>query len=64
MKMNLTNTLAHYGDVLAIPFFMLTLYYFNQIAEKTWLEWIITGFITICLLGDILFSCIFLKLIG
>jgi hypothetical protein len=64
MKLKLTNNLAHYGDILAIPFFILTLYYFIQISEKTYLEWIITAFLAVCLLGDILFTSIFFKLIG
>ena len=64
MKLKLTNTLAHYGDILAIPFFILTLYYFIQISEKTCLEWIITAFLAVGLLGDILFTSIFFKLIG
>ena len=50
---------AHYGDILAIPFFILSLYYFYLINHKTWLEWLITIFLLICLVGDILFTCIF-----
>ena len=60
-NMKLTNNLAHYGDILAIPFFVLSLYYFIQIEHKTQLEYIITLFISICLLGDILFTYIFFK---
>jgi hypothetical protein len=59
--MRLTNNLAHYGDLLAIPFFIITLYYFYVIERKTLLEWIIIVFLVICLLGDILFSYIFLS---
>ena len=59
--MKLTNNLAHYGDILAIPFFILSLYYFIQIENKTLLEYIITLFILICLLGDILFTYIFFR---
>ena len=59
--MKLSNNLAHYGDLLAIPFFIITLYYFYLIEHKTLLEWIIIAFLVICLLGDILFSYIFLS---
>ena len=57
----LTNKLAHYGDMLAIPFFIITLYYFYLIENKTWMEWLIIVFITNCLIGDILFTYIFLR---
>ena len=59
--MKLSNNLAHYGDLLAIPFFIITIYYFYLIERKTLLEWIIIAFLVICLLGDILFSYIFLS---
>lgn len=59
--MKLSNNLAHYGDLLAIPFFIITIYYFYLIERKTLLEWIIIVFLVICLLGDILFSYIFLS---
>ena len=57
----LTNNLAHYGDMLAIPFFAITFYYFYQIEEKTLLELLLTVFIGITLICDILFTAIFLK---
>jgi hypothetical protein len=60
-KMKSENNLAHYGDILAIPFFILSLYYFYLIENKTWLEIVITVFLVICLFGDILFTYIFLK---
>jgi peptidoglycan/LPS O-acetylase OafA/YrhL len=59
--MKLTNKLAHYGDILAIPFFVITLYYFYQIDNKSWLEVIVTMFLIIGLLCDILFTYIFLQ---
>lgn len=59
--MILTNRLAHLGDILAIPFFALTFYYFYQIEEKTLLELALTVFIFITLLCDILFTFIYLK---
>ena len=60
-KKLLTNNLAHYGDMLAIPFFAITFYYFYQIEEKTTLEMLLTLFIGITLVADILFTVIFLK---
>ena len=61
MKSIFNNKLAHYGDILAIPFFMISLYYFYLIKNKTLLEWLITLFIFICLVGDILFTFIFYR---
>ena len=60
-KKLLTNNLAHYGDMLAIPFFAITFYYFYQIEEKTTLEMLLTLFIGITIISDILFTVIFLK---
>lgn len=60
MKHFFTNTLAHYGDMAAIPFFILTLYYFYQIEQKTLLETIIMCFIVAGLACDVLFTFIFL----
>ena len=60
-KKLLTNNLAHYGDMLAIPFFAITFYYFYQIEKKTTLEMLLTLFIGITLIADILFTVIFLK---
>ena len=59
--MKLSNNIAHYGDLIAIPFFIITLYYFYLIKNKTLIEIIITWFILICLLGDILFTLIYFK---
>ena len=54
------NNLAHYGDLLAIPCFLITFIYFYQIPNKTLLENLLTLFIFITLIMDILFSFIFL----
>jgi hypothetical protein len=58
--MKFTNNWAHYGDILALPFFILSLYYFYKIDNKSCVEWIITAFLVVCLLGDMLFTYIFL----
>ena len=57
--MKLTNKLAHYGDLLAIPLFTLVFFYFYSMPTKTFFEY----FLTIVMLGavfvDILFSLIY-----
>jgi hypothetical protein len=53
------NIWAHYGDLLAIPFFALTVYYFAQIEEKTSLESLLLFFAISGLLADFGFSFIF-----
>ena len=52
--------LSHYGDILAIPFFALLIFYFYKIKQKTKLEMIlflfsITGFIL-----DLFFTFLFI----
>ncbi len=59
--MNQLNNLAHYGDIMAIPFFIITLIYFYRIEYKTLVEYIIMTFIFICLIGYIIFTYIFIK---
>ena len=67
MKINLKNNLkknmkinfAHYGDMIAIPFFIVTLYYFLLIERKTYLEILIIVFLCIALLWDIASTCLF-----
>lgn len=54
------NKLAHYGDILAIPFFMVTFVYFYQLQEKTFLENLIMLFIFICFIMDVLFTFIYM----
>ena len=58
--MKLKN-LAHYGDMLAIPFFLITFIYFYQIPEKTLLENLIMLFMFITFIMDIIFTIIFLN---
>lgn len=57
MKFN--NRLAHYGDILAIPFFILSLYYFWQIPQRTLIETVLLLFSFIGLSADILFTYLF-----
>ena len=59
--MKISNKWAHYADILAIPFFMISFYYFYNIENKTLLEWLLTLFVFISMICDIVFTCIFLK---
>ena len=54
------NKLAHYGDILAIPFFMVTFVYFYQLQEKTFLENLIMLFIFIAFISDVIFTFIYM----
>ena len=42
--MKYINNLSHYGDVLAIPFFLLLTIYFYNLEEKTNMEYIFLFF--------------------
>ena len=55
------NKLAHYGDLLAIPFFIISLLYFYQIENKSLLEMGIMVFLFIALLFDTFCSILFLS---
>ncbi len=59
--MKLNNKLAHYGDLLAIPFFLITFIYFYQIENKTPLEYCLMLFMFITFNADILFSYIYFR---
>ena len=58
--MKVSNKLAHYGDMIAIPFFIITLIYFCNIENKTNLEYLIILFLTIALICDVVFTYIFM----
>ena len=58
--MKFTNKLAHYGDMLAIPFYFIVLFYFYQIENKTPLEMLIMAFIFMALMFDVVVTFIFL----
>jgi len=58
--MKVSNKLAHYGDMIAIPFFIITLIYFFNIENKTNLEYLIILFLTIALIFDVVFTYIFM----
>lgn len=54
------QNLANYGDILAIPFFMLLVRYFYNIKNRTFIENLLLLFSVTALLADILFTCIFI----
>ena len=55
------ENISHYGDILAIPFFLLLVIYFLNMKNKTLLEYIlllfsISGFVLDCLFTYLYFS--------
>lgn len=60
--MALTN-LSHYGDILAIPFFALLIYYFHTIHEKTELENVLYAFSIVGFVADVIYTLLFFKII-
>jgi len=50
---------SHYGDILAIPFFTLLIYYFYNIENKTPTEYVLLFFGVCGFLLDILYTYIF-----
>ncbi len=57
--MNYMKNLNHYGDLLAIPFFALSFYYFYTIPYRTILENILMLFSLAGFILDCLFSAQF-----
>lgn len=55
------NRFSHYGDILAIPFFILAGIYFYKIEHKTPLEYILFLFSVMGTVADITFTTQFLK---
>ena len=55
------NNVSHYGDILAIPFFALLVYYFYLIENKSIVEYILFYFSISGFILDILYTYIFLK---
>ncbi len=51
---------SHYGDILAIPFFALLVFYFYNIQQKSIIEYLLFCFSISGLILDILYSYIFL----
>ena len=57
----LLSEIAHYGDMLAIPFFLLAFIYFYKKQNKTSMEYILLAFVLIGLICDIVFTYMFMS---
>lgn len=55
------KNLIHYGDMLAIPFFCLLIYYFIKKDRKNLFEIALLSMCIIALICDILFTIYFLS---
>jgi len=58
---NMINNSSHYGDILAIPFFALLVYYFYMIQDKSIIEYILFYFSICGFVLDILYTYMFLS---
>jgi hypothetical protein len=58
---NFVNNLSHYGDILAIPFFVLLIIYFYNIKHKSIVEYVLLCFSIGGFILDILYTYIFLS---
>jgi len=54
------HSLTHYGDILAIPFFLALVLYFYRIEDKTFEEYVLFAFSCCGFAIDLLFSVAFL----
>ena len=59
--MNITQNLSHYGDILAIPFFGLLVYYFYEIENKSPMEYVLFAFSAMGFIFDIFYTYLFYK---
>lgn len=59
--MNITQNLSHYGDILAIPFFGLLVYYFYGIENKSSMEYVLFAFSAMGFIFDIFYTYLFYK---
>lgn len=60
--MNHIQNWSHYGDILAIPFFALLVFYFYNVEEKSIMEYVLLGFSIGGFVLDVLYTYIFLAL--
>ena len=58
---NFLKNASHYGDILAIPFFALLIFYFYNIKNKSILEYVLLLFSISGFVLDILYTFIFLS---
>ena len=57
---NIIKNLSHYGDILAIPFFVLLVIYFYNIKNKSIMEYVLLCFSITGFVLNILYTYIFL----
>jgi hypothetical protein len=57
--MNFIKKLPHYGDILAIPFFILLSIYFYHIENKNTVEYVLLLFALGGLVADMIFTLLF-----
>jgi hypothetical protein len=50
------DNIEHYADILAIPFFILASYYFITKPNKSIIEQLLTLFVVVGAIADILFT--------
>ena len=55
-----SNNFSHYGDILAIPLFGISSYYFYTIKNKTTIEYILLIFSLLGFILDIIYTYIWL----
>jgi len=60
--MKLKN-ISHYGDILAIPFFALLIFYFYRIEKKSVLEMVLYLFSIAGFILDIFYTCLFTQVL-
>jgi len=58
---NFIKNFSHYGDILAIPFFALLVFYFYNIEDKSTIEYVLLLFSISGFILDILYTYIFLN---
>ena len=58
-NINSIKNISHFGDILAIPFFLLLVIYFYNIKHKSTIEYILLLFSISGFLLDILYTYIF-----
>ena len=57
--MKTIENLSHYGDIIAIPFFLLLTIYFYRLEDKTIMEYIFLFFCGSGFVLDILYTYLF-----
>lgn len=62
--MKIIKYISHFGDILAIPFFGLLIYYFYNINNRNIIENILLWFSLCGFIADIFFTYLFLKKIN